>query len=55
MDDGDEVKEITAVRTAMKNNKHVCVTCNQAFATESWFKKHILEEHMIPCKPPISL
>ena len=48
MYDGGEVKEITAARTPMKNNKRVCVTCNQTFATKNWFKKHIQEEDMIP-------
>ena len=47
MDDEDEVREITP----KKKNRHVCATCKQIFAKEIWFKKHIQEEHMIPCKP----
>ena len=38
IDDADKVQEITAARTPMKKNKPVCVTCNQTFAMENWFK-----------------
>ena len=51
IDDEDEVQEITAARTPIKKNKPVCETCNQTFAILYWLKKHIQEEHMIPCKP----
>ena len=50
IDDEDEVQEITADSTPMKKNKPVCVICYQTFAMTNWFKKHIQEEHMIPCK-----
>ena len=49
--DEDQVQEITAASIPMKKNRSVCVTCNQPFTMENRFKKHIQEEHMIPCKP----
>ena len=55
IDDEDEVQEITAASTPMKKNKPVCVKCNQTFTIESWLKKHIQEEQMIPCMPPLPL
>ena len=39
IDDGDEVQEITAARTSMKNNRPVCVTYNQTFAIKHGMKK----------------
>ena len=39
IDDADEVQEITAARTPMKNNKPVCVTCNQPLALKIGVKK----------------
>ena len=39
IDDSDEVQEITAVRTPIKMNKPVCVTCNQALALKNVSKK----------------
>ena len=34
-----EVQEITAARTPMKNNRSVCVTCNQTFVMKNGLKK----------------
>ena len=45
IDDSDEVQEITAARTQMKNNRSVCVTCNQTLALKTGCKKLIEEEH----------
>ena len=39
IDDADEVQEIKAARTPMKNNKHVCVTSNKTLALKYWCKK----------------
>ena len=38
IDDADEVQEITAARTPMKKNKHVCVTCNKTLALKKGCK-----------------
>ena len=54
IDDEDEVQEITAASIPMKK-KPVRVKCNQKFAMENWFKKHIQEEHMIPLRPSFPL
>ena len=61
MDDENEVQEITAASTPMKNNRPVCVIFNQTYM--QW--KHICNgklvsskypgEHMILCKPPFPL
>ena len=40
IDDSDEVQEITAARTTMKKNRHVCVTCNQTLALKNVSKKN---------------
>ena len=37
--DADEVQEIIAARTPMKNNKHVCVTCNKTLALKNGCEK----------------
>ena len=47
--DADEVQEIIAARTPMKNNKHVCVTCNKTLALKNGCKKHIKEDHTELC------
>ena len=39
IDDSDEVQEITAARTPMKNNRPVCVTCNQTLALKNGCNK----------------
>ena len=39
IDDSDEVQEITAARTPMKNNRPVCVTYNQTLALKNGCKK----------------
>ena len=39
IDDEDEVQEITAARTPMKNNRPVCVTCNQTLVLKNGCKK----------------
>ena len=41
IDDSDEVQEITAARTPMKNNRPVCVTCNQTLALKNGCKKNL--------------
>ena len=41
----DKVQEITAARTPIKNNRSVCVTCNQTFLLKNWLKTYIQEEH----------
>ena len=51
LNDEDKVQKMPAASNPMKNNKHVCVICNQIFAMEKCFKKHIQEDHMIPGKP----
>ena len=55
MDDEYEIQETTTASNPMKNIRTVCLTCNQTFAMENWFKKHIQEEHKIPCKDSIPL
>ena len=35
IDDADGVQEMTAARTPMKKNKHVCVTCNKTLALKN--------------------
>ena len=35
IDDADEVQEITAARTPMIKNKHVCVTCNKTLTLKN--------------------
>ena len=49
IDDADEVQEITAARTPMKKNKHVCVSCNKTLALKNGCKKHIKEDHTELC------
>ena len=49
IDDADEVQEITAARTPMKKNKHVCVTCNKTLTLKNVCKKHIKEDHIELC------
>ena len=44
IDDSDEVSEITATRTHIKN-RCVCVTCKQTFALKNGCKNLIVEEH----------
>ena len=44
IDDEDEVQEITAARNPMKKNNAVYVTCNQTFAMQNRWKKHLQEE-----------
>ena len=39
--DSDEVQEITAARTPMKNNRPVCVTCNPTLAMKNGCKKNL--------------
>ena len=39
--DSDEVQEITADRTPMKNNMPVCVTCNPTLAMKNMCKKKL--------------
>ena len=39
IDDSDEVQEITAARTPMKNNRPVCVRCNQTVALKNGCKQ----------------
>ena len=39
IEDSDEVQEITAARTPMKNNRPVCVTCDQTLALKNGCKK----------------
>ena len=39
IDDADEVKEITAARTSMIKNKHVCVSCNKTLALKNGCKR----------------
>ena len=38
IDDYDGVQEITAARTPMKNNRHVCVICNQTLVLKNGCK-----------------
>ena len=38
IDDADEVQELTAARTPMKKNKHVCVTCKKTLALKNGCK-----------------
>ena len=45
IDDENEVQEITAARTPLKNKRPMCVTCNQTFLMKIMLKKHIHEEH----------
>ena len=39
IDDADEVQEITAARTSMIKNKHVCVSCNKTLALNNECKR----------------
>ena len=51
-DDKDKAQEMSGARTPMKKNKSVCVTCNKNYLKKnSWLKNHIMEGHMIQCKP----
>ena len=47
IDDEDEVLEMTAASIIMKKNMPVCVTCNQTFAMENYFKIHIQEKCVV--------
>ena len=51
MDDKDKIQLMAGVKISMKNNEPLCVICNQTFAVTIWLRKHIMEEHMILCKP----
>ena len=49
IDDGDKVQEITAVRSLIKKNKQVSMTCNKTLALKMGEKKHIKEDHTELC------
>ena len=55
-DDKGKVQEISGAGTPMKKNKYVCVTYNRNFKkTKKLLKNHIMEGHIIQCKPPFPL
>ena len=36
-------------------NESLCVPCDQTYAVTIWLRKHIMEGHIILCKPPFPL